>query len=199
MWCTVVVISLPLTSDRLTIRMMRSEHLASLLEYRNSPEVTRYQDWPAPFTAAMGERLISGQSGLDGPVDGTWVQLAVELDGRAIGDVAVGIHDEGRQATVGYSITVSEQGKGYAIEAVSAVVAALFAEPGMHRIGATIDPGNSASRRVLEKLGFRFEGQALQAVFVRGEWVDDDRFALLASEHFGQGQGDRSSAKSAGS
>lgn len=113
------------------------------------------------------------------------MQLVVEVSGRVVGDVAVGIEDQGRQATVGYSIAVSEQGNGYATEAVAAVIGALFAEPGMHRIVASIDPQNTASRRVLEKLGFRFEGRSLQSAFVRGEWADDDRFAMLASEYVG--------------
>jgi aminoglycoside 6'-N-acetyltransferase len=177
------MIALPLTSDRLTIRMMRREHAASLVDYRNHPEVARFQDWEIPFSQLMAERLINEQAGLDGPRNDEWVQLAVEVDGRAIGDVAVGVHDHRRQATLGYSITPVEQGKGYGTEAVAAVITALFAVPGMHRVVATIDPENVASRRVLEKLGFRFEGRSVKSVFVRNEWVDDDRYALLASEH----------------
>ena len=177
------MIDLPLTSKRLTIRMLRAEHLTSLVEYRNDPEVARFQSWQLPFSEAMAERLISEQAGLDGPLDDTWVQLALDVDGTAIGDVAVGLHDRGRQATLGYSIAVAEQGKGYATEALAAVIDALFAEPGVHRIVASTDPHNAASRRVLDKLGFRFEGRSLQSVFVRGEWADDDRFAMLASEY----------------
>ncbi len=180
------VISLPLTTDRLTVRMMRSEHSNRLVAYRNQPEVARFQDWEVPFTIEMAERLINGQSGLDGPADEQWVQLVVEHAGVAIGDVAVGIHDNGRQATIGYSIITEEQGKGYATEAVAAVIDALFTEAHLHRIVATLDPVNGASRRLLEKLGFRFEGHSPLSVFVRGEWADDDRFALLASEHAGQ-------------
>ena len=181
--CTVQVISLPLTTDRLTVRMMRAEHLDRLVAYRNQPEVARYQDWEVPFTIEMAEELIDGQSDLDGPTEAEWVQLAVERDGVVIGDVAVGIHDKGRQASIGYSIITEEQGKGYGTEAVAAVVNALFTEAHIHRIVATLDPVNGASRRLLEKLGFRFEGHSPLSAFVRGEWADDDRFALLASEH----------------
>jgi RimJ/RimL family protein N-acetyltransferase len=172
-----------LTTDRLTVRMMRAEHADRLVDYRNHPDVARHQDWELPFTVDMAERLIEDQSGLDGPADEQWVQMAVELDGVAIGDVAVGIHDKGRQATIGYSIITAEQGRGYGTEAVAAVIDALFSEAHLHRITASADPANDASRRVLEKLGFRFEGRSPLSVFVRGEWVDDDRFALLASEH----------------
>ncbi len=184
--CNVPVIVLPLKTNRLTVEMMRPQHAASLAEYRSHAEVARFQDWETPFTIEMAERLIDGQSQLDGPANEDWVQLAVVVDGRSIGDVAVGIHDNGRQATIGYSITATEQGKGYATEAVGAVIGALFDEAHLHRISAGIDPENVASRRLLEKLGFRYEGRSVQSVFVRGQWVDDDRFAMLAGEYAGQ-------------
>ncbi len=185
--CNVAVIPLPLTTGRLAIAMMRPVHVDSLVEYRNHPDVARYQDWPVPFTVEMAEQLVREQSALEGPTGDAWVQLAIELregapSGAAIGDVAVGIHDSGRQATIGYSITPAHQGKGYATEAVAAVIDSLFADAGIHRISASIDPQNVASRRVLDKLGFRFEGRSPLSVFVRGEWVDDDRFAMLSGE-----------------
>jgi RimJ/RimL family protein N-acetyltransferase len=184
--CNGPVISLPLKTNRLTVEMMRRQHAASLAEYRSHPEVARFQDWETPFTIEMADRLIDGQSQLDGPANEDWVQLAVVVGARSIGDVAVGIHDNGQQATIGYSITPTEQGKGYATEAVGAVISALFTEAHLHRISAGIDPANTASRRLLEKLGFRYEGRSVQSVFVRGQWVDDDRFAMLAVEYAGQ-------------
>ncbi|MEO8264166.1 MAG: GNAT family protein [Ilumatobacteraceae bacterium] len=185
--CNVGVISLPLTTERLAIKMMRPLHVASFVQYRNHPDVARYQDWSVPFTVDMAERVIAEQSTLNGPTGDDWVQLAIELRegapiGAAIGDVAVGIHDSDRQASIGYSIAPAHQGMGYATEAVTAVIDALFGDAGVHRITAGIDPQNVASRRVLDKLGFHFEGRSPLSVFVRGEWVDDDRFALLAGE-----------------
>ena len=73
-----------------------------------------------PYTIEMAERLINGQSELDGPVrrrmgaDGSRTSTT-----QRVGDVAVGIHDNGQQATIGYSVTAAEQGKGYATEAVA--------------------------------------------------------------------------------
>jgi RimJ/RimL family protein N-acetyltransferase len=176
------MVQLPIRTNRLTIRMMREEHSAALAAYRNDPEVARYQEWAMPFTDDMARDLVAGQSAYDGLVDETFVQLAIEHDGDTVGDLAVQLHDSGRQAFLGYTIRRDRQGHGYATEAAGAMVDALFAD-GVHRIVASIDPANTASRRVLEKLGFRFEGRALSAVFVRGQWADDDRFALLADEH----------------
>jgi aminoglycoside 6'-N-acetyltransferase len=183
------MILLPLTTSRLSIRMMRSLDVERFVEYRNQPDVARFQDWEVPFTVEMGRRLIDEQAALDGPTNDSWVQLALELAGTTIGDVAVAVRDAGRQATIGYSIITDAQGYGYATEAVGAVVDALFDEAGIHRIVASIDPGNGASRRVLEKLGFRFEGCSPSSAFVRGAWVDDDHFAQLATEHAARSAG----------
>ncbi|HEY7628691.1 MAG TPA: GNAT family protein, partial [Ilumatobacteraceae bacterium] len=176
------MLSLPITTARLTIRMMRSEDKPRFLEYRNDPEVARYQDWEVPFTEEIAARLIGSQEQYDGPVDDFIVQLAIELEGEVVGDLAVGLYDAGRQATLGYSIMTSEQRKGLATEAAQATIDALFEQEGVHRVVATIDPKNLASRRLLERLGFRYEGRSVSAAFVRGEWADDDRFALLAAE-----------------
>ena len=162
--------------------MMRAADVDRLVEYRNEPGVARFQEWDLPFTDDMGSRMIADQETLDGPTNDAWVQLAVELRGTVIGDVAVGVRHGGRQATIGYSISTLWQGNGYATEAVGAVVDELFDQAAVHRIVASIDPENGASRRVLEKLGFRYEGRSLSSAFVRGTWVDDDHFALLASE-----------------
>ncbi|MEY2581020.1 MAG: hypothetical protein QOE09_869 [Ilumatobacteraceae bacterium] len=163
--------------------MMRATDVEALVEYRNQPDVARFQDWDVPFTVELAHRMIDQQADLDGPTNDAWVQLAVDLESRTIGDVAVGVRDNGRQATIGYSIITDAHGHGYATEAVGAIVDALFEQAGMHRIVASVDPENGASRRVLEKLAFRFEGRSPSSVFVRGTWADDDHFALLDTEH----------------
>lgn len=179
---TVTVVPLPITTERLTIRMMRENDIDALMAYRNDPEVARYQEWEMPFTEQMARELVSAQTDHHGLVDGMFVQLAIDHDGETVGDLAVQLFDSSRQAFLGYSIRSEQQRKGYATEAAAAMIAALFGA-GLHRVVGTIDPANAASRRVLEKLGFRYEGRSVSSVFVRGEWADDDRFAKLDREH----------------
>ena len=61
------------------------------------------------------------------------------------------------------------------------VIDGMFAA-GLHRVAATLDPANIASAMLLERLGFRYEGRAVGAAFVRGAWEDDDRYAMLRDE-----------------
>ncbi len=85
-------------------------------------------------------------------------------------------------AIIGYSMSPAHQGRGYATEAAGALVDRLFDRLHVHRVAATLDPANVSSARVLERLGFRYEGRGVKAAYVRGEWADDDRYAILADE-----------------
>ena len=66
-------------------------------------------------------------------------------------------------ATIGYTLSTDHQGKGYATEAVAAIVRWLLTVKKVHRVTATIDPANLASARVLERSGFRYIGTARSA------------------------------------
>lgn len=171
----------PFHTARTTVRTLRPDDAAALLAYRNDPEVARLQDWDLPYTPEQSAALVAEHAGARGPVAGKWVQLAVEHDGVLAGDIGVGLSAGRGTATIGYTVARAHQGRGLAGEAVGAVVDRLF-DAGVHRIVATVDPDNVASARLLERLGFRYEGRAVQAALVRGEWLDDDVYALLAHE-----------------
>ena len=61
----------------------------------------------------------------------------------------------GGEAEIGYGIVPSRQGRGYATEALLAMVAMAWADARVGTVVAGTDPGNVASQRVLEKAGFR--------------------------------------------
>jgi RimJ/RimL family protein N-acetyltransferase len=169
---------LPLTTERLTLRRFRPDDAPVLAAYRSDPDVARYQGWALPFTVDHAAALIGEQSELDGPTRGEWIQIAVDHDGTLVGDVAVGLSADGDVADIGYSLIRAHQGHGYAREAVAAVVEALFAVVRVRRVQAGTDPRNARSIHLLESLGFDHEATLPQVELVRGELVDDARFAL---------------------
>lgn len=73
-------------------------------------------------------------------------------------------------------------GKGITTEAVRLVVPFLFATRTVDRIQATIIPGNTGSRRVLEKCGFRLEGVMRKAIFHHGVSADVELYSVLREE-----------------
>lgn len=172
----------PLRTARLSLRIMQPRDAATLAGYRGDAEIARYQTWPMPFTVDHARAMLADQVGVTDVVPGRYVQIAIDHNGTVVGDVGVGLNTGGTIASIGYTLDRRWQGRGFASEAAAALVDALIADTGVHRIVATLDPANHASLRVLELLGFRSEGLARAAEFTRDEWVDDLRFALLEQD-----------------
>ncbi|MBA3606688.1 MAG: GNAT family N-acetyltransferase [Acidimicrobiia bacterium] len=171
---------LPVDSARLRLRRFTPADALAFAAYRSDPAVARFQGWSTPFEPDAASRFIAAQADLAGPTRGRWVQIAVEHAGELIGDVAVRLDDDGRLATIGYTLAPAHQGRGFAREAVACLLDHLLDTLGVHRVEASLDPRNVASARLLERLGFDHEGTFLSAVVADGEWTDDDHYALTA-------------------
>ena len=74
------------------------------------------------------------------------------------------------------------RGRGYGTEAVQLLVDYLFLHKDIGRIQAETHPANAASRRVLEKAGFSFEGLIRRSFFTRGVWRDTAMHSILRDE-----------------
>lgn len=173
---------LPVRTERLELRMMRVHDAPTLAAYRNVSDIARFQSWPMPFTLDDARRMLAEQDSLDDLPTSGWVQIAIDHAGTVVGDLAIGLDEDSPVAEIGFTIAPDHQGNGFASEAAGALIDALFAATEVHRIVASIDPANLPSMRVLENIGFRYEGTARRSVLVRGEWVDDMRFALLRDD-----------------
>ncbi len=90
-----------------------------------------------------------------------------------------------RSAFLGYAIDEAHAGHGYATRAVSWIIDAAF-EHGLHRVQAAVVPENEASKRVLGKARFRYEGTALRYLSVDGRWRDHDIFAITVEDRGGE-------------
>src|SRR3954466_11498872 len=76
----------------------------------------------------------------------------------------------------------ANRGRGYASEAVAALVDYLFRAHPINRVECCVSPGNRASARVAEKCGFVKEGTLRELIFVGGRFLDGDAFSILRSE-----------------
>jgi ribosomal-protein-alanine N-acetyltransferase len=90
-----------------------------------------------------------------------------------------------RSATIGYWIGEPHLRKGYGAASVKLVLDYGLCELRLNRIEAACQPGNLASRRLLEKLRFREEGLARDFLFINGEWRDHALFAVTARDYCG--------------
>lgn len=110
--------------------------------------------------------------------------FVVTVDGRLAGQLTVGGITYGslRAAHVGYWVDQAVAGRGVMPTAVALAVDHCFDVLRLHRIEVNIRPENEASRRVVEKLGFRYEGLRPRYLHIDGDWRDHLAFALTAEE-----------------
>jgi RimJ/RimL family protein N-acetyltransferase len=177
-------LDLPLDLGDLTIRRLRHTDFADIRAIYSDPEVARYQDWE-PMSDDQVQALLDGQGCLIPGDTGVPLILPVVLntEERVIGDVVLTITDaEHRQAEVGFCFHPAYQGRGFATRAVRAVVGYAFSQIDVHRVFATTDVRNQRSWRLLERVGMRREGHLRECSYIKGEWVDDYVYAVLAEE-----------------
>lgn len=115
---------------------------------------------------------------------GLALPFAITVDGRFCGQVTVGNIVRGalQSAWVGYWVTADLNGGGVATAATALCIDHCFGPVGLHRIEATVRPENAASRRVLDKLGFREEGLHERYLNVAGAWRDHLVYAITVEE-----------------
>src|SRR5271170_908999 len=140
-----------------------------------------HHPWAEPFTDESGFDAWLTRS-LTGP----HVQLVarVAASGEVIGVVnlndIVGGFFQG--AYLGYYSMVHHAGRGLMTEAVGLAVSFAFADLGLHRLEANIQPDNHRSLALVRRLGFRREGYSLRYLRIGGAWRDHERWAVLADE-----------------
>jgi RimJ/RimL family protein N-acetyltransferase len=124
--------------------------------YAQDHEVTRYLVW-RPHRDLDESRRFLGTC-LEGWASGRELTWAITLSdsGNLIGMVAC--RRQGHQADLGYVLARPHWGNGYMTEAVSAVAEWLLSLPGLYRVWAVCDTANTASARVMEKVGMTREG-----------------------------------------
>lgn len=176
---------LPLHSPRLLLRPFRDSDAETFAAYRSDPQVARYQNWEAAFSLADAQIFISELMEVQPGRPGEWYQLALELKdgGHMIGDCGFHLHlSDARQAEIGFTLAPAFQGQGYGSEAVRRLLDYLFADLKLHRVIAICDALNTASARLLERVGMRREGHFVENIWFKGGWGSEYSYAILRDE-----------------
>lgn len=148
---------------RLSIAGLAPGDAQSLRRLTDDPAITAAVDFlPTPFTLRDAEDLIRrGQQGHGDRFLGAWTHrepAGTEGEGALVG--VVGTHLRGPGAIeIGYWVGGAARGRGFATEAVSAVIGLLAGRFPGRAIVAECRPGNVASWGLLQKLGFRDTGE----------------------------------------
>ncbi len=172
-----------LTTERLHLRDFRISDAARVQELAGLKEVAQGTlRLPHPYPAGAAEAWIADQQ--RDYEAGTSINFAILLKAEEILIGAIGLDfvPEHHHARLGYWLGKPYWNKGYATEAVNAVLAYGFTRPDLHRIYAGHFLNNPASGRVLQKAGMTYEGR-LREHYVRfGEMVDLELYGILRQE-----------------
>ena len=112
--------------------------------------------------------------------------ICLNEDGALVGMANLGQIFFGhlRGAYLGYSAFVPHDGRGLMTEGVRLVLRQAFGPIGLHRVEANVQPENTRSIALVERLGFRREGYSPKYLKIGGRWRDHVRYAILAEEFF---------------
>jgi RimJ/RimL family protein N-acetyltransferase len=171
-------------TPRLRARPFALEDVETFVGYRQDPDVERYQSWSG-YTLQEGRALIASMQDASLGVPGEWYQIALEeqATGALVGDLALRVDaTEPREAEIGFTLAPAYQGRGYASEAVRALLGHLFETLGMHRVVAVTDVLNEPAAALLQRVGMRREAELVENVFFKGAWGSEFLFAILDRE-----------------
>jgi len=115
---------------------------------------------------------------------GTGFGFGIFYEGRFVGEITLSSIQRGplQSAFIGYWIDEAVAGRGLMPESVVTLLQYAFDSLRLHRVEISIIPRNTPSRRVVEKLGLRFEGVAERYLEIDGAWEDHARYAITAEE-----------------
>ncbi len=151
-----------LESERLILRNTKAEDVPALVGMWTDPQVTRFMGGPRE-PAVLAEAFQQDATNPDPLLYDQWPVIE-KSSGALVG--YCGLLDkevEGRQEIeLVYVFLPSVWGRGYALEISTALIDYAFSRLGLSRLIALIEPGNDASVRVAERLGFHFDRSILR-------------------------------------
>jgi RimJ/RimL family protein N-acetyltransferase len=179
-------ISWPVRTKRLLLRPAVADDAEATWRIRRIEAVSHWMT-SAPTTLEAYRAQFDTADRLDRT-------LILELDGQIIGDLMLAVEDGWSQAEVaeqaravqaelGWCLDPAHAGRGYATEAVEALISLCFTDLGLRRVTANAFADNERSWRLMERLGMRREIHTRRESLHRsGEWLDGVGYALLAEE-----------------
>ena len=115
---------------------------------------------------------------------GLGLPFVLEWEGELAGQLNVSSISYGSvaSASIGYWVSERFAGTGLTPAGVALATDYCFYSVGLHRVEICIRPENGPSLRVVEKLGFRYEGLRRRYIHINGDWRDHFCFALVREE-----------------
>lgn len=178
-------LTVPRQHGRIAIRLVKPRDARAI-----QAELLNNRSWLRPWEATSPDGAVSFDMRLgirrllQQYRDGGGVPFVMEYDGEVAGQLNVWGIARGSlsSATIGYWVGERFAGRDITPTSVALATDICFRELGLHRMEICIRPENTASLRVVEKLGFRYEGLRRRYIHINGDWRDHYAFALVREE-----------------
>jgi RimJ/RimL family protein N-acetyltransferase len=174
------LLSQPLESSRLIIRPQLASDAEAAYEYLQDDAIRQWISLRIPASVdTLRQSWMRNEARISPDGREAWLQWFVrsKADGTAIGSIDACVDQDKVAVNFGYYFFVPAWGQGFATEAVGVVAKHLMSN-GVERLLATVTVGNTASVRVLKKIGFQYTRTIADNDTVNGALVDDDEFVL---------------------
>lgn len=169
-------------TKRLHLRLIQDADVDFILEGLSDTRVTQYYAVHYDTLEAVQEQMQFYRDLLEKGT-GIWWAFSLEGESKLIGACGLSSLDKVHQkAEIGFWLLPAYWGKGYIPEAVAAILPYCFEVLQLNRIEAIVEGENIASAKVLEKVGFRNEGNLRESEFKNGKFIDLLYFSLLKKE-----------------
>jgi RimJ/RimL family protein N-acetyltransferase len=187
----VVAPSTPAGISRVALRGALPSDAAALHGWRREASIGRHQPLgPASIGDLRAELERQNLADLRRG-QGSKFQWVIEVDGAPAGWITLVIANwEHGLGELGYALSTEWQGRGVMTVALGRLLDDLFSSTRLERLEARCAVDNHASRRVLEKCGFRREGTLRGYFRLAGRRVDNHLYAMLREDARGEEQGE---------
>jgi RimJ/RimL family protein N-acetyltransferase len=173
-----------ISTARLRLEPVGAANARTLWSLLNAPDLRKYQDIPRVQPEEFERQVRARPRAFDGRSTGRYEWLLSAGDPlEPIGWISLRINDRSSGiGEIGYSLLTPARGRGYATEAVSALVDEWFLESELQEVQACCVPDNEPSRSVLTRAGFREERTIRSGAVIRGRHVDVVLYRLHRAE-----------------
>jgi [ribosomal protein S5]-alanine N-acetyltransferase len=175
----------PLATDtqRLRLRPLRMEDAGDLFEIWSDSEAMRYFSFQPMQSIEQAEERIAGKLQFSTARRDLICAVELKSTSEVIGDCALfNAVAHSQRAEIGFCLKRKHWGKGYMVEAVTALIGHGFEQIGLRRLEADVDPRNQSSISLLERLGFKREGFLRERWMINGQAMDTVLYGLLRGE-----------------
>ena len=174
-----------LETERLLLRPLTADDLDFIFHHFSDPAIYRYLVDEEPLlTRTQAQSIIEFYAETTGKSYNRWV-LVLKSEERPIGTCGYHQwHKSHYRAEIGYDLEKASWQQGLMIEALKAVIGFGFEKMSLNRIGAMVHPENSASIRLLARVGFQKEGLLRDYYYQNGRFFDHWLLTLLKKEWY---------------